>query len=315
MSKIPLLVVSCDAYSDVWKPFFSVFWKRWPDCPYPVFLGTNHKTYDDSRVTTINVGDDIDWASGVLAMLDQLDCEYFILFLEDFLILQQVETSQVARLLNIAIEEQVGCLRLSAKLPLALPPSRPVDKYPQIGILDSTEPYRVSAQVAIWNAGTIRKLLVPGFTPWEFETFGTQLSQSTQDAFWAVYEPAILYGQFVEKGKWKPEGLEICAQAGVAVDLDKRDSFTQDGLHAHYQSSRLDSENSKIKQSAITKFRIGERMEGLKLAWRYFCRKPFSIQIWGIIFFGMIGHRYIHWLQRQYLQWRIFRIQSRYKHS
>ena len=36
-----VLVPSCDAYADLWIPFFALFWRYWSDCPFPVYLGTN----------------------------------------------------------------------------------------------------------------------------------------------------------------------------------------------------------------------------------------------------------------------------------
>ena len=33
-----ILILSCDKFSDLWKPFFDLFWKYWPDCPYNVYL-------------------------------------------------------------------------------------------------------------------------------------------------------------------------------------------------------------------------------------------------------------------------------------
>jgi len=36
-----ILIPSCDKYSDLWRPFFTLFWRHWPDCPFPVYLGSN----------------------------------------------------------------------------------------------------------------------------------------------------------------------------------------------------------------------------------------------------------------------------------
>jgi len=110
-NNIPLLVISCDKYADVWKPFFHVFRSRWPDCPFPVYLGTNHLECNEPGVTTINVGDDKDWASGVIKMLDHLDSSQVILFLEDFFFVETVDSTAVLRLVKIAQERFPACLR------------------------------------------------------------------------------------------------------------------------------------------------------------------------------------------------------------
>ncbi len=43
-SELAILVCSCDKYADVWEPFFKLFFKFWPDCPYPIYLLSNYLT-------------------------------------------------------------------------------------------------------------------------------------------------------------------------------------------------------------------------------------------------------------------------------
>jgi hypothetical protein len=305
MPKVSILVVSCDKYSDLWQPFFGIFWKRWQDCPYPVYLGSNHKTYPDDRVTTITIGQDISWTTGLSQMLDRLNAEYVILFLEDFLIQRPVETKAIERLVQIVKEKQLGCLRLAAGLPLAFPPSYPVDDNPDLGVIAPGQSYRVSLQLAIWRTETLRKLLVPGLSAWEFEELGTQMSDDMADHFWGVYQPAIAYQQCVEKGKWKPEGIVICREAGVHIDLEARKAFSNDELKKHYLSWELKNQNYEKKRKAILNFKARHRIKGLRYAFSYLFHSPFSIQPWAIIFFGMLGPDSLAWLQRKYLQLKI----------
>jgi len=113
MAEIPILVVSCDKYSDLWDPFFQIFHHRWPDCPFPIFLGSNHLTRNNPQITTLAIGDDRGWADSVRRMIDRLPGEYAILLLEDFLFTAPVDTGRVKRLVEVARQEQLGCLRLS----------------------------------------------------------------------------------------------------------------------------------------------------------------------------------------------------------
>ena len=83
---VVILVPSWDGYQDVWQPFFHCFFKYWPDCPYPVFLGSNSLSYPDSRVSPILIGPDIDYSSNLIAMLDHIDQDWVIIFTEDMLL-------------------------------------------------------------------------------------------------------------------------------------------------------------------------------------------------------------------------------------
>ena len=56
-NSVSILINSCDAYEDIWEPFFRCFSENWPDCPYPIYLNTETKEYnpDYIHVTSLNV--------------------------------------------------------------------------------------------------------------------------------------------------------------------------------------------------------------------------------------------------------------------
>lgn len=310
---IPVLVVSCDRYADLWRPFFQVFRKQWPDCPFSLYLGSNHKVFNEQGVKTITVGNDISWASGLQKMLDRIDSEYFILFLEDFLIRQPVNTEHIQKLVAAAIERNVGCLRLAAGLPLAFPPSEPVAGINGVGVIHKSEPYRVSAQVALWRKETLKKLLIPGMNAWEFEEIGTPLSAELEEPFWGVYEPAIVYSQCVEKGKWKPEGLEICREAGVSVNLEVRGAFSAEELERHFRLVAEKSQPRMQMQCAINSFTEGQPFVGLKSIFRLIKTSPFDINLWGVLLIGLVYPSLFPTLRRYKLKRRLARIKNRIK--
>jgi hypothetical protein len=225
-SRIPLLVLSFDKYEDLWDPFFSFFWKHWPDCPFKVYLGTNSKTYDDPRVTSLHSGPEVTWATRVLRLVEQLDSEYVLLFLEDFLIEERVDSAEVLRLARVALDNELGCLRLAPNPP----PSRPVYGHEDLGWILPGDPYRMSSQVSIWHVDTLRAVLKPEYSIWDFEYTGSLKGPVPSRPMWARYQPAIRYQHCVERGMWLPWGLRVCEQAGIPVDLAARPAMRGTGL-------------------------------------------------------------------------------------
>jgi hypothetical protein len=63
VSEIPLLIVSCDKYADLWRPFFHVLRTRWPNCSFDLYLGNNYLTCEVPGVKMINIGEDHSWAA------------------------------------------------------------------------------------------------------------------------------------------------------------------------------------------------------------------------------------------------------------
>jgi hypothetical protein len=311
MGGVPVLVVSCDRYSDVWRPFFELFWRRWPDCAGPVYLGTNFLRHDDQRVQSLPIGPDVTWASGVRRMLDRLDSDYVLVMLEDFLLTEPVDNARIERLARLARAEQPGCLRLYS----ILPPPRSHPRHPELGWFAPGDPYRITAQAAIWRVSTLRRLLVPGFSPWDFEFLGTQLARGMPDAIWGVREPALVYDQAVEKGRWRPQGVAICLAAGVEIDRGARPVFTREELERHERSAIPGARFAERKHAALDRFEEGDRVSGLRELLWCLRRQPLSLQLWGIAATALLGRRAIGWLRRAHLRLSVARAAHQYRRA
>jgi hypothetical protein len=179
-------------------------------------------------------------------MIDRLPGEYVILMLEDFLFTATVDTGRVRRLVEIARREQLGCLRLS---PYPAP-TKKIARFPELGELERGADYRVSTQAAIWRLSTLRRLLHPSFSAWQFELTGSALSNHLPDNFWSVRAPALDYKNGVERGKWMRQGLAICHEAGASVDLTRRPPMGPDD-EAQSRSCRWKSRIANLFPRAI----------------------------------------------------------------
>jgi hypothetical protein len=311
-AEVPILVVSCDRYADVWRPFFEIFFRRWPDCPYPLRLGTNSGRYDDPRVTTIDIGEDFSWAAGVQSMLDRLGSEHVILFLEDFLIQEPVDGPTIANFLEIARRERVASIRLSPLPPPSALPSRVVPAHPELGVVEPGTGYRVSVQPAIWRVDALRRYLVPGFSPWQFEEIGSRLSDYTDDVFWGPFQPTVVYEHAVEKGRWKQTGLVICREAGVAVDLAARTAFA---AGEHEEMSRVRSATDRLpsmKRQMVDAFRGGDRRRALSIAREVLRGRPMWPEALLIVAVGLLGPGPMRLLDQMQLALKVRRSRREY---
>lgn len=310
-SDVAVLVISCDKYSDLWKPFFEIFFKQWPDCPYPVYLGSNLLHYPDDRVTTIKTGSDTSWGGNAARMLDSIESDYVILFLEDFLITKRVITERINSLVELAEERSLGCLRLISGLPLAFPPSSRIAGLEGVGVIGKEQLYRVSAQVAIWKVATLRKLLLQGMTPWEFEEIGTEIASKFEEEFWAVYESAVSYDQFVEKGKWKPEGLDFCHKHNVIPDLSKRQHFTDDEWRQYQVSQKAAVELYDLKMNSEKNFLAGNRLHGIRGIIKYARASGNYRKAIGVAMMGVAGAWLLLLARSMKCRYRLVKLRSR----
>jgi hypothetical protein len=217
-----LLVVSCDSYRDVWGPFFTLLFRYWDDCPYPVYLGSNVEEFPDRRVVSLAIGQDRDWSSNLLKMLDAIPMEDVLLLQEDFLLDRPVHTPRIERLLDHAKARGAACLRL-----MPIPgPDVPCADHPELGEIRIGAEYRVSLQAAWWRKKYLAAVTRSGESPWQFERNGSRRSDSIDAPFLSLREgvdlPLDYFTTAVVRGFWEPGAVALCAREKVPVDLRAR---------------------------------------------------------------------------------------------
>lgn len=224
---VAILVPSWDGYCDTWKPFFRCFFKYWQECPYQVFLGSNSLRYSDRRVSTILIGDEVDYSSNLLAMLAHIVQERVIIWADDFLLAAPVDTTRIRHLIDMAQYEQAGYLRLG------VPPNSITSlliagcRGMQICEMPRGSPYRVTVGLGLWNKHYLAKLLKPGETAWDFERNGARRSDDLPERVLCISErimvdPVILCVDALWQGVWTLEAARFLTREGLADSIVTR---------------------------------------------------------------------------------------------
>jgi hypothetical protein len=226
MESVAVLVCSCDKYRDVWAPFFTLYFRYWPDCPYPIYLLSNTVGFDDPRVSNLLVGDDRDWTSNLISALKQIPETTVMIFMEDYFLYRPVETEAVRQLASMMSVRKWGYLRLFP-VPGADHATEAVASKP-LGPLEFGAPYRVSLQLALWTKDLLASLLLPGESAWQLELVGSRRSDTLRQEFFSMvrdsleFVPISYFCTAVEKGRWVPGALRLLKSEGVEIDLSRR---------------------------------------------------------------------------------------------
>lgn len=211
MYSIPLVVLSCDKYADLWDGFFYQ-WKKCVDLPFHAYLITNHKKYDSQynhTLQVINTGDDPDWSTSLSCGLNQIKEDKIFLILEDLFISDSVDEKAFIDMLEFCRTHDAQHIKYFAN-PLGEMQDGEFLKYP------SGMPYLVSA-CGLWDRKYLLSLLIPGESPWDFEVNASYRARYSANGFYSPTKPLLKYKNMVEKGVWIKSSLQWALKNGVPL--------------------------------------------------------------------------------------------------
>lgn len=220
--KCAVVVSSCDKYSDLWDPFFTLFFRYWPDCPFSVYLVSNTKTFNDYRVKTILVGEDRGWASNIKTIVSGLEEECVLYMQEDYFLQSLVDTKKIKDLLKYMSVELIGSIRLIGSPEPKYKHSNPFGLYE----VKKNEQYRVSLQGSLWDKGVFLNLLKDGESGWDMEKEGSLRSNDLKEVFLSTQKkfPVLDYYYYtaIKKGMWMPGAVRLLRRENIKIDISKR---------------------------------------------------------------------------------------------
>ena len=167
MTKVAIMITSCDAYKECWAPMIYSLDKYWPDCKYPRYIVSNYE--EDSTIPKtgfIKVGDDErSWCTLAGRGLDAIDAEFIIFFQEDYWLDKYVDNDAIESHVEYMDENELDYLKITKDVLR--------DKL-RIGDSDYCwNPinirYSFNTAMAIWRKSAVRPLLIDGWSGWEFE--------------------------------------------------------------------------------------------------------------------------------------------------
>ncbi len=232
---LSVLVMSCDPFDDVWKPFFTLFKRYWPNCSYPKFFCTDANPVQEAGFVPLTPGKGLAWSFRLKYAVEQIQTPYVLFLQDDFFLEKPVLEADIEEVLTIQRQEKAGLMRI-----FPTPgPDRPYKAYPQVGLVSQNADYRISCQAAIWERNTLLQLIDETENIWQFELEGTKRAQKLDKLFLSVYThyhnghyPVPYFCTAVLKGKWMRSVLPLLEKENLKVDFKRR------GVQSRYEAWR-----------------------------------------------------------------------------
>ena len=152
-----IIVLSCNKYKSLWKPFFSLLDKYYPNHPKCYLVCETEKC---KYCETINVNSEI-WTKRFRQALEQIDDDKVLVMLDDFFIRQPVNQERIN---NIKLDDNTACYNFELEY------REPAEKLDGWDIQKNNQIYLTSTQPSLWRKDCLISLLKYDMSPWEFET-------------------------------------------------------------------------------------------------------------------------------------------------
>ena len=206
---LAVIVQTCDKYADAWHPFYTLYFRYWKDCPYPVYHVTESVALKHSGVVSILTGNGVEWSDRLIFALSSLKEEYVLLLLEDYFLMKQVNNEDFVKSIEVMRKYESDYLRI-----FPVPgPDKLLLENEEFGVISTDAPYSISTQATIWRRESLLRFLVPGESVWEFEVKGSERNKETKLLGFSISKnhrkraedgnyPYVYYCTAIYKGKW-----------------------------------------------------------------------------------------------------------------
>ena len=193
-----IIVTTCDAYLNVLRGFAYMFNKHWPSNAEVTVLGYSSPSYDlPDNFKFISLGEQEkygrEWTTALIPFFKQLPDEYFLLFLDDYYVLDVNES-----LMRVA-EEHVA--KGAVKVLLTPYPGRisKEEKDINFSLWSQDTNYRLCLGQSFYKRDYFLKYLIPGQTIWQYEVQTTPMNDGAQ--LLVPKQEIVSTADFMVKGK------------------------------------------------------------------------------------------------------------------
>jgi hypothetical protein len=203
--KLTVVIGSCDSYNNLWKNFDILFKRYWEIDTTNIFISeTKSIPYNDYINVLPGIG--LAWGERMLAGLDLVTTPYVCFLLEDYYLTETIDSAFIEEHINILNEYNADKVMFDKIYP--------ADVYNLTYIKDNiyqfnnTSMYLNSVQPAIWKTDYLKQVLLPQYSPWQFELDGNSYTQKFNPKILLKARDKSIYFNYARVGGRVSEGWE-----------------------------------------------------------------------------------------------------------
>lgn len=233
--KLSILVCSCDAYSDVWDPFFNLLNKYFNHKPdIDIILCTESKNYNSNgiafNIKTFNLYPkrNVTYGKRIISHIKKIKTDFTLVLMEDFFIRKPIDFHFIEKVITYFDQDKkAACFSFEHSFDSLDYPS----SFPEFLKRPKYAFYKLNFQAAIWRTKCLKRLWKKHETPWMWEDVGNFRTFNNRYHFYSLknnipspidygYE---IGGSGILGGRWNAINVvQLFENEGINVDFGKR---------------------------------------------------------------------------------------------
>ncbi len=286
-NKLTILVSSCDAYQDLWHPFFTLLKKYWALNNVKIILNTESVDYKFNGLNINCVHPEnpkVPYGERMLNALASVKTEYVLMLLDDFFLREKVDMGKIKKIIEwLDNDNDIACFNCDLTPVYA---DWEPDKYPGYRRIPWGNEYTLNMQAAIWRTDKLKKYWRNNVSPWDWEEYCNLYGAiNKKDKFYCACSTNSGFcnygfrsdrGWAVVQGKLVLDDLKpLFKKENIKFDFSKRGEFYTKIEENNYMTIKL--RDSLIKRSPKSDV-INRCIPKFKCQYRRFVKKNNFLQ-------------------------------------
>jgi hypothetical protein len=205
LNNLTVLIGSCDAYSEVWRPFQICFERYWHFNTEKIFVTEklNVPNYTEVKYKSV-LSDKKSWGGRMLDGLKECKTEFVFFILEDYFFDYSYSETQMITWLSDMNRYNINRLQIS---PSGHQTYNKIEGMPYHQINKGSN-YLISMQPSIWRVDFLYDNLKDGYSAWDFEKTGSNLLKDKEEHTFIDRSVGSVYFNAIRRGFKKSEGWD-----------------------------------------------------------------------------------------------------------
>lgn len=212
---VALIIFSCDKFSDLWDANITLLDQNWGDRELETYIVTDKpsmRSFQGVKIISASAG--LEFSDRVAEMLGQVEKKYFFVLLDDYFLINKVNTKAIRRCADIVAENDLDYLRVYTYLNGRYN-KKLLSDYSDVCIIETDARYKINMYPSFFSRRFLEKTVDEKRNIWQYEVMLTMIGERCGTKCAMMRNNSITMLDVVRKGKILRKANRYLKKTGI----------------------------------------------------------------------------------------------------